>query len=67
MERFRKFLQDRGFALVLAACLLAAAAAGVWTVGAVRSELKKDLDSVRSPSSTARKASMPPYSGAMSM
>ncbi len=53
MERFRKFLQDRGFALVLAACLLAAAAAGVWTVGAVRSELKKDLDSVRSPSSTA--------------
>ena len=53
MEQFRKFLHERGFALVLAACLLAAAAAGVWTVRTVRSELKKDLDTVRSPSSTA--------------
>lgn len=30
MEQIRKFLQGKGFALVLAACLLAAAAAGVW-------------------------------------
>ena len=28
MEQIRKFLQGKGFALVLAACLLAAAAAG---------------------------------------
>ena len=32
MEQIRKFLQGKGFALVLAACLLAAAAAGVWAV-----------------------------------
>ena len=30
MEQIRKFLQGKGFALVLAACLLAAATAGVW-------------------------------------
>ena len=53
MEQFRKFLRDKAFALVLAACLLAAAAAGVWAVRTVRKELKKDLDAVRSPSSTA--------------
>ena len=53
MEQFRKFLRDNAFALVLAACLLAAAAAGVWAVRTVRKELKKDLDAVRSPSSTA--------------
>ena len=53
MEQFRKFLRDKAFALVLTACLLAAAAAGVWAVRAVRNELKKDLDAVRSPSSTA--------------
>ncbi len=53
MEQFRKFLQGKGFALVLAACLLAAAAAGVWAVHTVRNELKQDLDAVRSPSSTA--------------
>ena len=53
MEQFRKFLRDRGFALVMLACLVAAAAAGVWAVRTVRSELKKDLDAVRSPSSTA--------------
>lgn len=53
MEQFRKFLRDRGFALVMLACLVAAAAAGVWAVRAVRDELKKDLDAVRSPSSTA--------------
>ena len=53
MEQFRKFLRDKAFALVRAACLLAAAAAGVWAVRTVRKELKKDLDAVRSPSSTA--------------
>ena len=53
MEQFRKFLRDKAFALVLAACLLAAAAAGVWAVRTVRNELKQDLDAVRSPSSTA--------------
>ena len=35
MEQIRKFLRDKGFALALLACLVAAAAAGVW---AVRSE-----------------------------
>ena len=53
MEQFRKFLRDKAFALVVTACLLAAAAAGVWAVRTVRNELKKDLDAVRSPSSTA--------------
>ena len=53
MEQFRKFLRDKAFALVLAACLLAAAAAGVWAVRTVRNELKQNLDAVRSPSSTA--------------
>ena len=45
MEQFRKFLRDKAFALVLTACLLAAAAAGVWAVRTVRNELKQDLDS----------------------
>ena len=53
MEQFRKFLRDKAFALVLTACLLAAAAAGVWAVRTVRNELKQDLDAMRSPSSTA--------------
>ena len=53
MEQFRKVLRDKAFALVLTACLLAAAAAGVWAVRTVRNELKQDLDAVRSPSSTA--------------
>lgn len=53
MEQFRKFLRDKAFALVLTACLLAAAAAGVWAVRTVRNELKQNLDAVRSPSSTA--------------
>ena len=53
MEQFRKFLRDKAFALVLTACLLAAAAAGVWAVRTVRNELKQNLNAVRSPSSTA--------------
>lgn len=54
MERLRKFMQDRGFALVLAACLLAAGAAGVWAVRTVRDELARDMDALRSPDSTSR-------------
>lgn len=53
MEPFRKFLQGKGFALVLAACLLAAAAAGVWAVRTVRDELQKDLEPLRDSQSVA--------------
>ena len=56
MEQIRKFLQGKGFALVLAACLLAAAAAGVWAVQTVRWELQKNLDGLRDPASSARTA-----------
>lgn len=56
MEQFRKFLRDKGFVLVLAACLLAAAVAGVWAVRTVRDELEKNLDGLRSPDTTARTA-----------
>lgn len=55
MEQLRKFLRGKGFALALAACLLAAAAAGVWTVRLIRSELQKNLDGL-SPSSTVQPA-----------
>ena len=41
MEQIRKFLRDKGFALALLACLVAAAAAGVWAVRTVRDELDK--------------------------
>lgn len=53
MEQLRKFLRDKGFVLVLAACLIAAAAAGVWAVRTVREELEEDLDSLKVPESTA--------------
>ena len=53
MEPFRKFLQGKGFALVLAACLLAAAAAGVWAVRIVRDELQKELSPLRDSQSVA--------------
>ena len=56
MEQIRKFLQGKGFALVLAACLLAAAAAGVWAGQTVRGELQKNLDGLRDPASSARTA-----------
>ena len=36
MEQIKKFLHGKGFALVLAACLLAAAAAGVWATSSDR-------------------------------
>lgn len=41
MEQIKKFLRSRGFALALLACLVAAAAAGVWAVRTVRDELKR--------------------------
>lgn len=53
MEQIKKFLRDKGFALALAVCLLAAAAAGVWAVRAVRSELEKNLNGLQEPNSAA--------------
>lgn len=51
MEQIRKFLRSRGFALALIACLLAAAAAGVWAVRTVRDELEKNLTDLTRPGS----------------
>ena len=51
MEQIRKFLRDKGFALALLACLVAAAAAGVWAVRTVRDELKENLDGLKTPDS----------------
>ena len=53
MEQFRKFLRDKGFVLALLACLVAAAAAGVWAVRTVRNELKENLDGLKTPDSTS--------------
>lgn len=53
MEQLRRFLRDKGFALVLLACLVAAAAAGVWAVRTVRDELQENLDSLKEPDSTS--------------
>ena len=53
MEQIRKFLRGRGFALALIACLLAAAAAGVWAVRTVRDELEKSLTDLVPESSAA--------------
>ena len=52
MDQLRKFMRDKGFALALTACLVAAAAAGVWAVRTVRAELGKDLSGLR-PESTS--------------
>ena len=49
MEQIKKFLRSRGFALALLACLVAAAAAGVWAVRTVRDELKKSYDDLTTP------------------
>lgn len=43
MEQIKKFLQGKGFTLVLLACLLAAAAAGVWAVQTLRAQLQHSL------------------------
>ena len=53
MEQLKRFLRDKGFALALLACLVAAAAAGVWAVRTVRDELKENLDSLNEPDSTS--------------
>ena len=53
MEQLRKFLRDKGFALALLACLVAAAAAGVWAVRTVRDELKENLDGLNAPDSVS--------------
>ena len=52
MEQIKKFLHGKGFALLLAASLLAAAAAGVWAVRALRAELQKSLDELNAPGTT---------------
>lgn len=51
MEQIRKFLQGKGFVLVLAACLAAAAAAGVWAVRTVREELQQNRTDLTAPDS----------------
>ena len=53
MEQLKRFLRDKGFALALLACLVAAAAAGVWAVRTVREELQKNLDGLNEPDSTS--------------
>ena len=52
MEQIKKFLHGKGFALLLTASLLAAAAAGVWAVRALRAELQKSLDGLNAPRTT---------------
>ena len=49
MEQIKKFLRSRGFTLALLACLVAAAAAGMWAVRTVRDELKKSYDDLTTP------------------
>lgn len=52
MEQIKKFLHGKGFALLLTASLLAAAAAGVWAVRALRAELQKSLEGLNAPGTT---------------
>ena len=56
MEQIKKFLHGKGFALLLTASLLAAAAAGVWAVRALRAELQKSLDGLDAPGTTQQTA-----------
>ena len=56
MEQIKKFLHGKGFALLLTASLLAAAAAGVWAVRALRAELQKWLDGLNAPGTTQQTA-----------
>ena len=49
MEQIKKFLHGKGFALLLTASLLAAAAAGVWAVRALRAELQKKFGGAERP------------------
>ena len=61
MEQIKKFLRDKGFALALLACLVAAGAAGVWAVRAVRDELEKSYEDLTKPdaSSSPQQAAEP--------
>lgn len=43
MEHIRNFLRGKGFVLALVACILAAAAVGVWAVRTIRNEMEQDL------------------------
>lgn len=43
MERIKNFLREKGFVLIMAACVLAAAAVGMWAVRTVRDRLDEDL------------------------
>ena len=52
MEQIKKFLHGKGFALLLTASLLAAAAAGVWAVRVLRAELQKSLEGLDTPGTT---------------
>ena len=63
MEQIKKFLRDKGFALALLACLVAAGAAGVWAVRAVRDELEKSYESLTKPdaSSAPQQAAEPEW------
>lgn len=54
MEQIKKFLRSKGFALALAACVLAAAVMGVWAVRLIRSELQNSLDGLQSADSAAQ-------------
>lgn len=47
-RRIQKVLRSRGFTALLA-CLVAAAAAGVWAVRTVQDELKKSYDDLTTP------------------
>ena len=53
MEQIKKFLRDKGFALALLACLVAAGAAGVWAVRAVRDELEKSYEDLTRPDASS--------------
>ena len=59
MEQIRKFLQGRGFALALIACLLAAGAAAVWAVNTLRGELEKGITDLVPESTAPPTASQP--------
>ena len=60
MEQIKRFLRGKGFALALLACLVAAGAAGVWAVRAVRNELEKSYEELTRPeASSAPQAAVP--------
>ena len=60
MEQIKRFLRGKGFALALLACLVAAGAAGVWAVRAVRDELEKSYEELTRPeASSAPQAAVP--------